>query len=631
MENLEKRGLVPSEFEVRNDENGKDVYIEGYAAKFDEETVIAGQFIERIARGAFDGTDMSNTVALFNHDMDKPLARVGEHADALELSVDDTGLKYRFKAGNQSYAKDLVENIRMSIVSTSSFAFNVEKDSWEKRDGNNVRTIESVGTLFDVSPTTQGAYDATSASVALRSMDLAFANEEVRALEEEVAAEETEVREDEAIETVETAVEETIEEAPEAVEEETTAEEAEIENQEEAPASEEEEEQDTPEATENEEVAEEEINTESEAGPADEEESIERASEISTTMENTNNAPAVVQSLGDNSAELRKKFDLGKAIQEAANGQVTGLEAEARQEAAKEAKEHGISFTGNVGVPSEFRADAAAMTAGTAGVQTNEGIFDDGQAALANYRPFEKLEKLGVFVYDNPTGDIVIPVQTGNITPATLNELADVDLTNAAFTQERVSPQRIAAGTSYSKELMMQDSMGLGRLLLADMNKEMSIKAEQYVLGVIEAAITYTNDTLGAYSGGASAPDFAELAFLMEADLRAAHVDPARAKFLLNAANLRNFKRAAMDAGSGIFAGTEQNIGGYGFETSELVTAGNILLGDFSDVLVARWGGLDIVVDPYTGAQQNVVKVVANSHIGAGVRRTASFKGVQVA
>ena len=183
MTNLENRSLT-SEFEVRNEE-GKPTVVEGYAARFEDETVIGGAFTEKLSRSAFEGTDMSNTVALFNHDMNMPLARAGK---GLELTVDEKGLKYRFELGEQSYAKDLAENIKRGIVSTSSFGFTVKEDSWEQRDGVNVRTLEAIDVLFDVSPTTQGAYPTTE--VGLRSMEAALTNAEVTALEEAVAAEE---------------------------------------------------------------------------------------------------------------------------------------------------------------------------------------------------------------------------------------------------------------------------------------------------------------------------------------------------------------------------------------------------------------------------------------------------------
>ena len=608
---------MTSEFELRNAE-GKPTVIEGYAARFDDETTIGGAFVEKLSRSAFDGTDMANTVALFNHDMNMPLARAG---NGLELEVDDKGLKYRFELGEQSYAKDLAENIKRGIVSTSSFGFTVKEDSWEKRDGLNVRTLESVDVLFDVSPTTQGAYPTTE--VGLRSMDAALSLSEEAA----VAELESEPATDEVAEAVIEAIDETpLEEAPateEAVEEESEERAYDTDKSDEGEEEEQEERAEDGETIEKE--------PESEAGPADEEENIERAQTTSPTMENTNSAPAVVQSLGDNTAEMRGKFDLAKAVKEAVNGTVTGLEAEAAQEAANEARSAGIAFMGQIGIPSEFRADAASMSAGSAGTQTNEGIFDDGKSIVGNFRPQTVAERLGATYFRNATGDIVIPVQNANLSPQELNEMADVDLTNIGMTQVRVAPQRVAAGTSFSKQLLAQTSDDLERFIMQDLNREMGIKQDKHIIDVLETGLTYVDDSAGVYSGqgGAVLPDFAELAALMEADMRGAHVDPRTAKFLMDAESLRKFKRSAMDAGSGIFAGSEANVYGYGFETSEQITAGNLVLGNFSDLVVAEWGGLDIIVDPYTGAQTNTVKIVANTHLGAVVRRPGAFKAVQ--
>lgn len=614
MTNLENRSLT-SEFEVRNEE-GKPTIVEGYAARFEDETVIGGAFTEKLSRSAFEGTDMANTVALFNHDMNMPLARAGK---GLELEVDEKGLKYRFELGEQSYAKDLAENIKRGIVSTSSFGFTVKEDSWEQRDGKNVRTLEAIDVLFDVSPTTQGAYPTTE--VGLRSMEAALSNAEVAALEEAIAAEEVEATEESTDEVAE-AIIEAIEETPVSEESEERAYDA-------PESSEEEEDEEEEEEARAEEDEDKEQTTDSEDGPSEEEdEKTERAQESTPTMENTNSAPAVVQSLGDNTNELRGKFDLAKAVKEAVNGQVTGLEAEAAQEAAAEARNAGIAFMGQIGIPSEFRADAAAMSAGAAGTQTSEGIFDDGQSFVGNFRPQTVAEKLGATYFRNSTGNIVIPVQNDNIDAQELNELADVDLTNVGFSQVSIAPQRVAAGTSFSKQLLAQTSDDLERFIMADLNREMGLKMDKHIVDVLEAGLTYTDDSAGAYSGGATAADFAELAAMMEMDLRTGNVDPATAKFLLDPASLRQFKRAALDAGSGMFAGNDTNIYGYGVVTTNQTTAGNVVLGDFRDLVVAEWGGLDIIVDPYTGAQKNEVKIVANSHLGAVVRRPGAFKAV---
>ena len=53
-------------------------------------------------------------------------------------------------------------------INQSSFAFTVERDSWTENKGTEIRTIEKVARLFDVSPVSIPAYPSAN--------DLAIAN-----------------------------------------------------------------------------------------------------------------------------------------------------------------------------------------------------------------------------------------------------------------------------------------------------------------------------------------------------------------------------------------------------------------------------------------------------------------------
>ena len=81
----------------------------------------------------------------------------------LRISTDKRGLFYEVDLPNTTYANDLAELMKRGDVNQSSFAFLIEKDRWEQRDGVTYRIIEKVSRLLDVSPVSQPAYpDATS-------------------------------------------------------------------------------------------------------------------------------------------------------------------------------------------------------------------------------------------------------------------------------------------------------------------------------------------------------------------------------------------------------------------------------------------------------------------------------------
>ena len=142
--------------------------VEGYASVFNSETNI-GPFNEVVSPSAFEGRLNDPVVALFNHNQLQPLAKVGA---GLELSVDDYGLRYSFPIPDTTAGRDLVELMERGIVRDASFAFMLgpDGDTWEKRDGeNDLRTINRVARLVDVSVVTIGAY--SDASSVLRSYD----------------------------------------------------------------------------------------------------------------------------------------------------------------------------------------------------------------------------------------------------------------------------------------------------------------------------------------------------------------------------------------------------------------------------------------------------------------------------
>lgn len=158
MERETRLGTV--EWEARDDAAPA---IAGYAAVFSTETVIAGLFREQVAPGAFDAALKRDDVrALWNHDPNYVLGRTS--ADTLRLSVDKRGLRYELAPPDTQWARDLMTSIRRGDVTQSSFAFRVAKEEWEEPTRDHplpLRTIREVE-LFDVSPVTYPAYDATS-------------------------------------------------------------------------------------------------------------------------------------------------------------------------------------------------------------------------------------------------------------------------------------------------------------------------------------------------------------------------------------------------------------------------------------------------------------------------------------
>lgn len=653
--NVEKR-FLSSAVEVRSEE-GKPPVVEGYAAVFDQETVIGGAFAERVAPGAFDGADMSNTVALFNHNIDQPLARVGR---GLELTVDERGLKYRFELGNQSYAKDLAENIRMGNVSTSSFGFTVREDDWERRDdGVNLRIIKGVDLLFDVSPTTQGAYPTTE--VGLRSMELAFANEEVMNIEQE------EVREEEVVAEEATAAPEQKEDCgcdgknviPAVQRSDEDVESEEVRAEMDGAAEEEEEQEAQPVADAEEEEGEEEERTvETEVILADpdlvpnayglrnqnvEPEARSQNSKSEEMSEKTKSAPAYVQGLGDTEMHVSKRYSFGKAIKEAAQGRLTGLEAEMNQEARQEFSSSKINVSGGFSVPSiVMRNDAPlSVDAGTYGdpaaatATAFGGTIGKQDAGLvAAFRPQDIATQLGARSLTNLTGDVVFQVQNAEIAAEKLQgtdggmAVASATVDSVGFTPVTLSPTRYSAYSKVTEQMLAQSADDMGAFIASDIRKAVEAKFNDDIVTAIKTAASAHQDpaALPAYDSSSRNP------LHLEAELLGADVDLANIRCLASAVSFRTARTLSLDSGSGLLMGTSPldrlNVIGYNSVVSSSVTSGELYFVDNSQMIMGTWGGVNIMVDPYTDANNGVVRIIANVYKSFKTLQGDGFRGV---
>jgi len=167
IENAERRfaqHLITVEKRMDGDQETETGIIEGYAAKFNEKTELWPGHYEVLKPGCFDDVLTDDVRCLFNHSPNYVLARTA--SGTLELSVDEIGLKYRYKSPNRTFANDLKDAIKSGDVSQSSFGFSVRSSNWTKQEVDGemqyTREVVKVKKLYDVSPVTYPAYQNTT-------------------------------------------------------------------------------------------------------------------------------------------------------------------------------------------------------------------------------------------------------------------------------------------------------------------------------------------------------------------------------------------------------------------------------------------------------------------------------------
>lgn len=562
--------------------------VEGYAVVFNSQSEDLG-FYETINPAAIteDVLKRSDVFCLFNHDQDKVLARSKYGTGSLQLQLDEQGLKYTFTAPNTDLGDELLEYLRRGDIDSSSFAFTVSTDEGSEvwttgTDGRQYREILKIDELHDVSPVWNPAYSSTS--VSQRTLD------KLNQLREMQDEKEKEVQE----ETVEKTDEVQNEEVP-------TQEEVEKKNTD----------------TEDKEVQEETVEK-SDEEVVDEDKDKDNDVEGEDKEEDKETRSARTKHININTMK-EQRFSLLKAIRNVAeNRQQDKVTAAVCNEGMKEMRAAGLNTVGQIYIPTmETRAAVSVASEGVDVVATD--LYD----IIEPLRAKNVLVQAGAKFYTGLTNNAQIPVMTGsNVNWA--GETAAATDGNVLFNNVTLTPKRLTAYVDISKMLLAQDSVGVENAIRQDLINAINSKLESTILG--KGAKSATSPA-GIFNGKTptKVTDFEGLVGL-EAKVEEANVlggvsyiasPSARASF-------RNMMKGSR--GTAQLAYTDGTLDGTPVYSTSNVESKTFVVGDFSNLAIGSWGGLDIVVDNYTQAVNGMIRLVVNAYFDAALIRPEAFQ-----
>ena len=587
--------------------------VEGYAAVFEQETNL-GYFREKIARGAFDAVMEDDVRLLLNHD-GAPMARTTN--GTLELRTDDTGLHYRAVLNDTQAGRDLYKMIKRGDITQSSFAFTIAEQSWS--EDKSVRSVDKVGRLLDVSPVTYPAYP--QASVSARSEFTAKAeevNESVTEVREEVKPdvdtknEISEVRNlrtnNIAKMTLKDLKAQRNEYYNEFVAIGQTAD------------------------------AEGRVMTEAEQERSDKLDGM--VADLDVKIKHKEREQQMVarmaQSGSTSNTEKREiervngSFSISRAVSQIANGRsLEGAEAEWAQEAQREARSQGLQMAGQIAIPTiALRAGAADNF--QAGSGDGSGFVPvNVPAAIEALRAPTVIEGLGTTVIRNATGNLKFP--RVSVKAAGTGE-GEVD-TNANSGMEmdelNLTPQRVSAKTVYSKQLILQGGAEVDSLIAAELAAAMNAYVDDACFDTILASSAINVSTSGDTALNAA------LAFKMEAEVLEDGGNLNGAVYVMSPLAYQLSKAEAAVASvsplwdNGQFNGFRAVATPYlvnGLLQDAATAAGQMLFGNFAQGgILAYFGGIDLLVDPYSAAGNAQITLHVNRFFDFDVRQPGAL------
>lgn len=263
------------------------------------------------------------------------------------------------------------------------------------------------------------------------------------------------------------------------------------------------------------------------------------------------------------------------------------------------------------------------------------------------------LDQLGITWLRDLNGNVAIPSQTGTATGYWLAESGAPTESQQTFGQVPLTPKTMGAYTDYSRRLLLQSSIDIEMFVRADLA---AVLGQTLQAGAINGSGASNEPTgllntsgIGSVVGGANggAPTYDHMVDL-ETAVANANADAGNLAYLTNTkvrGKLRKTQEFASTNGKPVWTSMpgQRGVGevlGYGALVtnsvpSNLVKGSSgavcsaIAFGNWADLIIGMWGGLDIMLDPYTGSTSGTRRVVALQDVDVNVRRVASFAAMK--
>lgn len=370
-------------------------------------------------------------------------------------------------------------------------------------------------------------------------------------------------------------------------------------------------------------------------------ETVENHENEAETRANTFvDASAVQGQLSKSEARNLGKFNIIKAINEARNGKLTGVEAEVNQEGLSEKRRLGVDARDMhaINMPEMLFTRTQSVTGGTGGNLGGDLVFTEPGRYIDFLYP--NTPTLGLCsVAENLVGNIDFPKQTSSYTLNWQTETGTDTVQDINFDKVTMSPKRAVISASMSNQLLRQEySRGIEQRVIQQLNLSFNKGLENAVLNGTGSS----NQPSGIYTelaaqalalGAISFDDLVD----MEAALAASDALAGNLAYVTHPNVVAKLKKTKVDAGSGRFLvegmlDPVKTANGYNIfnTTVSKKTTGTpdtygLLFGNFADVQIGFWGGATLMVDPYSQMKSSIVEIYVERFMDVAVLRNASF------
>lgn len=329
---------------------------------------------------------------------------------------------------------------------------------------------------------------------------------------------------------------------------------------------------------------------------------------------------------------MNKSFSLLTAIRNVAeNKQQDDLTQAVISKGAEEMRNAGINYVGQIQMPmaEEYRTVTVAT-------EHDDVVATDLMDVLEPLHAKSTLLQSGVKFLSNLKGDVQYPTMSA-INATWEGETATTSDSTPTFGNVKLQPKRMSVVVPISKQFLIQDSVSAEQAIRNEIVNAISAKLEATILGNANGTTTQPTGLFYSATAIPSVTNFAGITN-MEAQIETANMEgysyicspTAKGK-------LRNMLKGSVNSGDDVTV----NVGGMVYENGEIdgtkclttsnITDAKIICADFSQMVLAQFGNLDITVDNVTLAAQGCIRLIVNTYWDFKVLRDNAYKVASIA
>ena len=346
----------------------------------------------------------------------------------------------------------------------------------------------------------------------------------------------------------------------------------------------------------------------------------------------TSNTPIRSTDMSSNEVGLEakevKRFSFIRALHALANPadrqaqEAASFEREVSEEASKRYGKPANGFL----VPNEvLKRDLTVGTATAGGNLVATDLLAGSFIDILRNRM--AIMQAGTTVLSGLTGNISIPRQTAASTAYWVGEGSAPTESQQAFDQVNMSPKTLGGFTDFSRKTLLQASIDVDQFVRNDLAKVLALELDRagiYGTGSSNQPTGLTQTTGIGTQTITTYGTFAEY-IGMETDVASANADAGALKYIVNAAARGALKSTEKASNTAQFVWEGNEINGYPAIVSNQLANNDVLFGDFSQLVMGTWSGVDLTVDPYAGATSGNVRVIALQDVDFAVKQPGAF------